>query len=114
MNVTVYHILHVSSLFLLAGLTFSVFANPDPSRRSKVMMIGGFLSLLVLVSGFGLLARLHYSFLNGWVLVKFVAWLGLASFSGAAFRKREAVPTLRLIVAVLIVAAVTMVYTKPF
>ena len=58
MSPIVYQILHVASLLALTGGAFYGFAGA-PETRKKVMMITGLASLLMIVSGFGLLAKLH-------------------------------------------------------
>ena len=52
-----YYILHVVSILVLTGYTFYAFAAA-PETRKKVMIITGVASLLVLVGGFGLQAKL--------------------------------------------------------
>jgi hypothetical protein len=112
MNPTIYHILHISSLLVLFGYTFYAFAAPAESKR-RVMMITGIASLLALVGGFGLLAKLHLGF-PGWIIVKFVCWLGLSAIAGFAYRKREQTCVFMLIALVLAITAVVMVYVRPF
>ena len=108
-----YHLLHVLSAFLLTALTFQAFANPDPARRKKAMILTGSLSLAMLTGGMGLLARLSYGW-PGWVIVKMVCWLGLTMLSGIAFRKPEARGTLTAVAIALLAVALYMVYGRPF
>ena len=112
MNPTVYHILHISSLLVLFGYTFYAFAAPAESKR-RVMMITGIASLLALVGGFGLLAKLHLGF-PGWIIVKLVCWLGLSATAGFAYRRRAQANILMVVAFVLAITAVAMVYLKPF
>ncbi len=112
MSVDFYHVLHVFSLLVLTGYTFYAFAAPAESRK-RVLMITGIASLLVLISGFGLLAKLKYGF-PGWIIVKLVCWLGLSAFSGIAFRKREKVGVFTVATLVLLLVALVMVYYRPF
>jgi len=112
MSLSFYYILHVSSVLALAAFTFYAFAAP-PETKKRVMMITGILSLLVLIAGFGLVAKLHYGF-PGWVIVKLVCWLLFSALAGMGYRKRGAVGMLSVVGLALLVVAVSMVYTKPF
>jgi len=51
-----YLLLHLLSLIVLTAHTFMAFANPAPEHRKPTLMITGIAALLMLVSGFGLLA----------------------------------------------------------
>ena len=114
MSIQVYHFLHVFSVFLLLRFTFKAFAAPRPELKSRTMMVTGILSLVVVVAGFGLLSKLGYSFLSGWVIIKFVAWLGIAAMGGIVFRQPSKAGIFGLIVTVLVGVAVYAVYFKPF
>ena len=107
-----YYILHVSSVLVLAAYTFYAFAAPLETRK-RVMMITGIASLLALVGGFGLQAKLGYGF-PGWIIVKLVCWLGISALAGVGYRRRGAVGTLALVAIALLIIAVVMVYLKPF
>ena len=113
MSPTVYHILHLSALLILTGYTFYAFANPAPETRKRVLMITGIASLVMLISGFGLLSKLYQNHFAGWVIVKLVCWLGLSALAGMAYRRRQKGPLAAAAVALLLVAVV-MVYAKPF
>lgn len=112
MSPTFYYILHVSSVLVLTAYTFYAFAAPLETRK-RVMMITGIASLLALVGGFGLQAKLGYGF-PGWLIVKLVCWLGLSALAGFGYRRRGAASTLALVAIVLLIIAVVMVYLKPF
>ena len=107
-----YYILHVSSVLVLTAYTFYAFAAPLETRK-RVMMITGIASLLALVGGFGLQAKLGYGF-PGWIIVKLVCWLGISALAGVGYRRRGAVGTLALVAIALLIIAVVMVYLKPF
>jgi hypothetical protein len=112
MSITTYLILHLSSVIVLLGYTFYAFAAPAETRR-RVLMLTGIAALLVLVSGFGMLARLHLGF-PGWAIVKLVCLLGLASISGIAYRRRALADLFMMIAFLLAITAVAMVYVRPF
>ena len=112
MSPTFYHILHVASVLVLTGYTFYAFAAA-PETRKRVLMISGIASILALVGGFGLQAKLGYGF-PGWLIVKLVCWLGLSALAGMGYRRRGAVGALAAVAVLLALIAVVMVYTKPF
>lgn len=112
MSPTVYYILHVVSLLVLTGYTFYAFGAP-PETKKKVMMITGIASLVAVIAGFGLAAKLGYGF-PGWLIVKLVCWLGLSALAGFGYRRRGMAGTLALVASVIALIAVVMVYTKPF
>jgi apolipoprotein N-acyltransferase len=112
MSPTFYHILHVFSVLVMTGYTFYAFAA-DPSTRKRTLIISGIASLVALIAGFGLQAKLSVGF-PGWLIVKIVCWLGLSALVGIGYRRRGAAGALALIALVLAFIAVVMVYLKPF
>ncbi|MCU0791357.1 MAG: hypothetical protein MUE42_00555 [Opitutaceae bacterium] len=114
MSITFYHILHVLSVLVLTGFTFYAFAAPAETRK-KVMIITGIASLVIFVSGFGLITKVRGVGAGAWPLwvwVKLVAWLGLSALAGVGYRKREKVPVFMTVALVLVFAAVYSVYSK--
>lgn len=107
-----YYILHVSSILVLTGYTFYAFGAPVETRK-RVMMITGIASLLALIAGFGLKAKLGYGF-PGWLIVKIVCWLGLSALAGFGYRRRGAAGVLGIVAVLLMIVAIIMVYAKPF
>ena len=112
MTPTFYQILHVLSVLVSTGYTFYAFAAA-PETRQRVMIITGVASLLALVGGCGLQAKLAVGW-PGWLVVKIVCWLGLSALAGIGYRRRGAAGTLAVIAIALAFVAVVMVYTKPF
>ena len=112
MNINLYHFLHVAGLMMLIGGTFYAFAAPADTRK-RVLILTGVASLLMLASGFGLLAKIYTGHFYLWVVVKLVCWLGLSALAGLAYRRRERAGLLMGIAAVLALTAVAMVYFKP-
>jgi hypothetical protein len=111
-NLTTYLVIHLSSIIVLLGYTFYAFAAPAETRK-RVLMITGVAALLVLVTGFGMLHRLHLG-LPGWVIVKTGCWLGLSMIAGIAYRRRAQADVYMIIAFVLAITAVAMVYVRPF
>lgn len=113
MSPTVYYIIHLVSLFVLFGYTFYAFAAPAETRK-KVLMITGIASLLVLISGFGLLSKVYQNQFQTWMIVKLVAWLGISALAGLGYRRRGKAGVFAVVAIVLALAAVIAVYKKPF
>jgi hypothetical protein len=111
-NLTTYLVIHLSSIIVLLGYTFYAFAAPAETRR-RVLMITGVASLLILVTGFGMLHRLHLGF-PGWIIVKAFCWLGLSAIAGIAYRRRAQADAFMMIAFALAITAVAMVYVRPF
>jgi hypothetical protein len=107
-----YYILHLSSLVVLLGYTFYGFAAAAETRK-RVLMMTGIMSVLMLVSGIGLLHKLALGFPT-WAIVKLVCWLGLSALAGLAYRRRAQANGLMLLGFALAIVAVAMVYLKPF
>lgn len=113
MDPRIYYLIHVLSIILLTGSVFYIAANPQKHKKKKYMSINGILSVLALVGGFGLMAKLYGNdFSQGWVIVKIVAWLLITALAGMAFKKPKAFTILALSITVAI--AVFMVYFRPF
>lgn len=111
MNPLYYYLLHSFSLFVLTAHTFLAFGNPDPANKKRTMMITGIASLLVLVSGFGLMAKLHPTEYGAlWFIVKLFCWLGLSALSGVVYRRPHLRGKLASVALSLIVVALFMVY----
>lgn len=104
-----YYILHLASLFVLAGYTFYAFSAP-PETKKRVMMITGIASLLAFVAGFALISKLGHKFTDGWIIVKLICWLGLSGLAGVGYKRRGATGVLAVIAIALILVALTMVY----
>ena len=109
MSPTIYYVLHIGALFLLAGYTFYAFGAP-PETRKRVMIITGIASLLALIAGFGLQAKLGHKLREPWLIVKIVCWFGLSGLAGVGYRKRGAAGALAVIAMALIMTALVMVY----
>jgi hypothetical protein len=113
MRYQLFQVLHVFSLFLLVGVTFAAFAAPHPEYRRRSLMWSGICSLLVFVSGFGLLGILGTGF-PGWVIVKLLCWLLLSVLVSMAFRRPHRVKSWLVVSVIVILMAVGMVSFKPF
>jgi len=113
MKLQIYQVLHVFSAFLLTGLTFFAFASPRPEQKRLLLIMTGILSLIILVSAFGMIAVNHMRF-AGWMIVKIGCWLGLTAFGGLVYRRPEKAPAFLGLSTLLILVAVFMVFFRPF
>ncbi|MDB6168202.1 MAG: hypothetical protein JWM88_1066 [Verrucomicrobia bacterium] len=113
MNPVYYQILHVFALLVLTAQTFGAFANPLPENRRQTLVITGIASLLVLVSGFGMVSKLYGNHFQAWMVVKMVCWLAFSALAGIAYRRPALRGTLALVGFGALLLALVMVYAKP-
>ncbi|MEZ6016668.1 MAG: SirB2 family protein [Planctomycetota bacterium] len=111
MHIHVYQVMHVLAGFLLTAVTFQAFAAPTPERRKRTLMWSGILSILMLVGGFGLAAKLGLNIAKTpWLHVKILCWLVLSAMAGVAFRAPSLGRVLSLITTLIVALAIYMVY----
>ena len=122
MAILVYKIIHLTgiamTLMALGGLMVHAIAGgqkADLSWRKPVMATHGIGMFLVLLGGFGMLARLgiHWPW-PGWVFVKFGVWLLLGAFTVPIYKSPSRAKGLWLALVVLFVLAAYMALYKPF
>jgi hypothetical protein len=113
MSITVYQILHVTAGFLLTAFTFMACATASVGKNKALMAITGILSLLMLIGGFGLVAKTGHGF-PGWIIVKIGAWLVLSGAAGFAYKHPTKAGTATGSAIMAIVIAILMVYLRPF
>ncbi|MDB6093741.1 MAG: hypothetical protein JWM32_1303 [Verrucomicrobia bacterium] len=113
MNPVYYYILHVFALLVLTAQTFAAFANPAPENRRQTLILTGIASLLVFVSGFGLIANIYGNHIVGWMVVKMVCWLVFSALAGLAYRRPHLRRTFALVGFAGLLIALVMVYGKP-
>ena len=82
----------------------------DPEKRKRSLMLTGILSLVMLVGGFGLVARVYDNQWASWMFVKIACWLGLSALAGIAYRKPEKAGGLMLLATVLVLVAIGTAY----
>lgn len=107
-----YSVAHVVAAFVLVAFTFQAFIAPQAEHRKRLMMYTGIASLVMVVGGFGLQAKLHTGF-PPWLIVKIACWFGLTLLSGLAFRMPMFARPLSFAAIALIAIAVYCVYFKP-
>jgi hypothetical protein len=107
------HIVHVAAVLALLAYTFYAFAAAPETRR-RVLAVTGIAALVVIATGIRMWQGLYDFALLGWIVVKIVCLLGIASLVGLAYRRRDKACLLMAIVLALAILAVAMVYSKPF
>lgn len=123
MSYIAYKLIHFLGIFTLIGalaaagmhiLRGGTRAN-DPWRR-KLLAVHGVAAFLILLGGFGMLARLGivHGLFPGWVMVKIGIWVVLGASIALPYRGRRFANALLIVVPMLAVAAAATAIYKPF
>ena len=112
----VLHIVGISMVFLGYGalLARSMAAPENVSVRKLGSITSGVGLTLILVAGFGLVAKLGYNYTETWILVKFVIWLLLGGLIVLINRKPQLAMLLWCLLIALSATAAIMVYVVRF
>lgn len=81
---SVYKLVHILSIFGLLMMTTAAFYSPE--RRKLYAIAIGILGFLVLLGGFGALARLGVG-MTSWVIAKVVIWLIIVGGASVAIKR---------------------------
>lgn len=112
--VQIYYVMHVLAGFLLVAFTFSAIATASAGKNKRLLAVTGILALVMLTGGFGLMARLEYSFgVQTWLVIKVAAWLLLTMAAGMAYRAPRRAGIWGGLAVLAISVAVLAVYLKP-
>ena len=121
----VYRLIHFLGVFLLLtalggaamrGMLSAGAAETEGNRKSIRRLVAashGIAMLLILVGGFGMLARLDVGF-PGWIVGKLVVWMALGAMLGLTARLAGRARMLWFAIPVLAFIAAWIAYTKPF
>lgn len=120
MSYDFYKIMHYLGIFLTLSALGGQFvqalnggdAKQAPARR-WIGMFHGIGLLLVLVAGFGMLAKAQLP-IQGWTITKLLIWVLLGGVGAVAARKRSAAGLLWVLTIVLAVSAAYLARFKPF
>lgn len=117
MRTQIYQVLHFLGIFMIflgyGGLIVRAVTDPANKRLRKLGAITSGIGLfLVLLGGFGLLARLGYGW-PLWILVKVVIWVALGALIAVINRKPELSGTTWWGTLLLGLVAILMVVFKP-
>ncbi len=121
MDIGIYRILHVAGLFgvVIALGGVALYAINGGTRaanvwRRPVAILHGVGLALVLISGFGMLARLGYGMPPVWAFLKIALWLLLGAALALAGRKPELAKATLFVVPLIGALATALGYYKPF
>ncbi len=119
MSYDFYKILHILGLSLvvlsLGGILLHVINGGTKGSngfRKGAMITHGVGLLLLLVAGFGMLAKLGIHSVPGWVGGKLVIWLALGALAALAYKSQALAKKLWLVVPVLVLIASTLALYK--
>ena len=117
----VYKLLHFLGIFMtflsLGGVLLFVMNGGTKEQNTNRKLVGimhGIGLVLILLGGFGMLARLGLQISSGWIIIKILIWIALGGMTGIAYKKPGAAKTLWFVVALLGLIAVALVVYKPF
>lgn len=118
MNPSIYHILHfVGILMLFLGYGALLGRSMAGSEDAKVKKLGSITSgiglILMIVAGFGLMAKLYNNSFESWMIVKLVIWLVLGGLIALINRKPALAGALWWGIIALGAVAAVMVYIRP-
>jgi uncharacterized membrane protein len=121
MSYLTYKFIHISGIIMLltsmGGLCFHVIAGGDKENfkaRKFFGMTHGIALVVSLVGGFGLLARLGTSALEGWVIAKFCIWVLFGGYSALIYRTSHLAKLHWVIIVALGMTAAFLAQNKPF
>lgn len=92
-------------------------AKSDNRARTLLIAMHGVGAFLILLGGFGLLARLNFPHgepFPGWLWAKLIVWLAVAAIVMLPYRKPNAARPMLLALPLLAVTAALMAVYKPF
>ena len=100
MDPQLYKVLHLAGVVGLFTALGALIATPADGDRKLGNILHGISLLLILVSGFGLLAKLWANHFSWWVYPKLIIWLALGAMVGIS--KKQVLPKGACIAAVII------------
>lgn len=117
MSPVVYHIIHVFGallVFLAYGLLIAraMLGSDSVELRKIGAKLSGAGLLLLLVGGFGLLAKLYDNTFHPWVIVKLLVWVALGGMIALINRKPQLGQLWYWLTLLLGLIAIVAVYTK--
>lgn len=118
MHITVYQLIHVIGIALVVqalGAAVVLAGSDRVARWYRASMIGhGIGTFLILLAGFGMLARLEITgAFPGWVWVKLGIWVIVAALPFLLRRRPNLASAAWALTLVLVAAAATMAIFKP-
>lgn len=117
MSLIAYKLLHLLGVFMvltgIGAMAFHAAAGGAATARKAAMILHGVGMVILLVAGFGALARLGAGF-PGWVWAKLVLWLLLGGAVMVPYRRPELARLLFWLVPILGAVGGWLALAKPF
>ena len=115
MSHQIYQILHILGILMVflgyGALLGRALAGSDCPRLKKMGSItSGIGLLLILVAGFGLIAKLGYNYSETWIWIKLAVWVALGGMIVAINRKPCCAPKIWWVLLALGTIAIAAVY----
>ena len=115
MPATVYSFLHIAGILMVfigygALLALALTKTEHPQVKKLGSITSGIGLSLLLVAGFGLIAKMGYSYTAPWLILKLIVWLLLGASIALINRKPELAKILWWLILVLGMVAVCTVY----
>lgn len=114
MSIVFYRLLHVIALLAMATSLGGLIAGASGGYRKALVALHGTAMLIVLVAGFGALAKLGIHGLPGWLIAKLVIWLILGGIVVPIRKQPEKKVQWLAISVVLMGVASWLALVKPF
>jgi hypothetical protein len=119
MNTAIYHTLHLIGLLMLflgygALLGRAMIGSGDTQVRKLGSITSGIGLLLMIVAGFGLMAKLYNNSFESWMIAKLAIWIVLGGLIALINRKPALAVTLWWALVVLGALGASLVYLRPF
>ena len=112
------HFLGILMTFLSLGGVILYVMNGGTKEQNTHRKLAGIMHgiglVLILLGGFGMLARLGLQISSGWVIIKILIWIALGGMTAIAYKKPDAAKTLWYVTTILGLIAVVLVLYKPF
>ena len=122
MSATFYESVHLLGIFMtlsaLGGIAFHTLSGGTKENffsRKKAGALHGIGLVLVLIAGFGMMARMHLSFSeNLWLWGKLTVWLTLGAYPVFFYKKASLAKPLFFGLFAVLITAIYLVQYKPF
>ena len=113
------HVLGIAMMLVALGGVFVHAANERDKRansvRRAVLILHGIGSFLILLAGFGLLAKIgEVSGFPGWLWPKLIIWLILSGLVAVPYRSQTIAKVLLVLTPLLVLLAAFFAVQKPF
>lgn len=117
-RVLIYQLIHAAGILMVflsfGALIARAWLQPENRKLRKFgAIVSGIGLFLILLGGFGLLARIYANEWHPWVIVKLIVWFLLGGMLALVNRKPQLAPVWFWSTLVLGLVSVSMVYIKP-